>query len=130
MKSNYPYLLIFHEKHGSRHFLINSEVDLHKVALTVVKQRIEEGWYDIFEPEEPKCPKRPDDNAEGYVQRAYTKELESYKFWRKEYFNQKELWELLQKINKNDGEAAYQLLEIRSNHEYEGTETEFLENFE
>jgi len=40
-----PKILIFKEKHGTWHFVTHDAVELSMALLTVVENRLEEGWY-------------------------------------------------------------------------------------
>lgn len=46
MPREYPYLLIFKEKHGERYYLVQNESEPRKIYLHVLTERFKSGWYD------------------------------------------------------------------------------------
>lgn len=47
LEGTFPVFLIFKEKHGDRHFLVNSKEDVEKISLKILKERIEYWYSDI-----------------------------------------------------------------------------------
>lgn len=114
-------ILVVKEKHGNRYFDITAEGQLGRVALFLLQQRLDEGWYP--EPCEPEAPDFTADDIPGMPEalkkgaailfEQYQQELLTYRQERAEYNQiQKALAE------KNLRMAASALLS-RSDYEYE-----------
>ena len=123
-----PMLLVLDEKHGEGYFHIPDTDALHRVALNILTAREKSGyWY-----YQPTKPKEPDftkqqveampknsirDTAEKQLRR-YAREMKDYE----EDFDNYTL--LLRAIAKQDGAMAWEALQMRSDHEYEGVRLE------
>ena len=116
-------IVIFHEKHGDRHFIVNTMQELEKVALKIVLERNEEGWYS-FDYDQPVEPKVSVEEAKKLgmagVVAAVEREWSDYKYNKKQYEDGIRLKAALDKIVKNkDGEIALQFLNSMKDGEYE-----------
>jgi hypothetical protein len=119
-------IVVFKEKHGDRHFIVNTRQELEKVALKIVLERNDEGyWYDFSskEPVEPKIKKEDAEKFGDNIANAITREWKDYEYSVKQYKKDKVLKDALEKIVKNkDGGLALQFLESMKDGEYEGFE--------
>lgn len=127
-------IVVFKEKYGERHFIVNTRQELEKVAIKIVTERNEEGWYD-FEHEKPIEPKMTVADAEKFgmsgVTEATKREWENFKYSKKAYDEGLKLQVALERvINAQDGEAALQILRANKDGEYEGFEVISGEEFE
>lgn len=116
-----PSVLILHEKHGDRHFLVRDDAELHVTALAVLKARHKSGYY-YHRPEKPKDP--------GITQGQYDilpealrpeakRRLNTYSHELRWYESESEWYEsMLRVIESGDGKAAWRLLRNRDG-EYE-----------
>lgn len=124
---NEPSVLILHEKHRNRYFVIPDDKALGEAALHVLKERMDEGyWYS--EPEEPKGVGYGLKDLESLpeVLRAEgKKKLAAYKQEVMIYREQKEWWEEANEaLMKRDGKLAWKCLVNRNDYEYERVELE------
>lgn len=121
-----PQLLICKEKHGNRFFYIPTEAHLHAIALKIVRQRFDEGWYgtnkEEFETNEDLDALKAQVNAISNpdLRRGATAELKRKqervahsKESLEQYLTAKEA------LDKNYGELAWELLSSRAEYEYE-----------
>jgi nicotinamide mononucleotide adenylyltransferase len=58
-RHKYDVIVVFKEKHGDRQFVVPTREALEKVALKIVLERDEEGWYEF-----PQFPTQPDISVE------------------------------------------------------------------
>jgi hypothetical protein len=119
-------IVIFHEKHGDRHFIVNTMQELEKVALKIVLERNEEGWYS-FDYDQPVEPKVSVEDAKklgmASVVAAVEREWSDYKYSKKQYEDGIRLKAALDKIEENkDGAVALQFLNSMKDGEYEAFE--------
>ncbi len=131
----YPYILIFEEKHGSYRYAVPTREDYHRVCLAVVKRRnIEGGWYDYEDESDLDAPAlteaETDKLAKGHIKNAALEEWESYKAQLKQIEADKHERTLLAKALAGNGEAAADFLRARSKGEYEGMELVTLDEVE
>ena len=127
-------IVIFREKHGDRHFVVHTMQELEKVALKIVLERNEEGWYS-FDNELPKEPKVTIEDAKKLgmdgVVAAVEREWSNYKYSKKQYDEGLVLAVALKKIvENNDGELALKFLNSMKGGEYEAFEVISGETFE
>jgi hypothetical protein len=125
-------IIIFKEKHGDRHFIAQTRSDMEKIALKIVLEREDEGWYD-FEYEEPVLPKIALEKADEYgatLAEAIKAEWKSYEYSQKQCAQSKKLAEALKKIVKEkDGDVAIRFLNEMKGGEYEAFEVTGSEEF-
>lgn len=126
LKRDYRQILIFEEKHGNRYFIVNNRPELEQVALKIVLERNEQGWY-CFNDEavEPNKPKIPLSEAASYgnLEKAIKEEWESYENQLKWYKKNKLLAETLDTIlTKKDAPLALRFIKELQGAEYEGWE--------
>lgn len=129
----YPKLLVAHEKHGDRYFLLTSEKDLFKVALKLVKERVEQGYF--YKQEEPEKPTTEqgwiDSHPSIAVRQAARREWLRYKE-KLSYANDMNEAHLLSSaaIATGNGEMAVEALKLHRDYEYEGYTVEPFERVE
>lgn len=116
-------VLVCHEKHGQRFYVVDSDEELLKVAVTILRGRLKEGhWYHDPGPEpvppdfdEAAVPKMPRSMQAG-ARKVLQEHKERLRFWNRE----KTDWEgIVQAAASADGELAWQTLRDRSDWEYE-----------
>jgi hypothetical protein len=122
-------VVVFKEKHGERYFLIRNQEDFAAAALTLIKDRHDQGWFRYLEgkPERPIPPKTSLEDAEaGKFDPQICKEVKE--LWR-QYANalkQNEIEDeervLIAKALKGDAVAAVRYICSRQKYEYEGFE--------
>jgi len=119
-----PKLLVCHEKqHGEVYFHIPDEETLHKVALIILNGRHKQGdWY--FKPDRPKPPtystKQKVDELKGEIHGHALTLLVRYKGELARYEDERQQYDkVLKAINYKDGELAWEILQERSDDEYE-----------
>ena len=126
-------IVIFHEKHGDRYFVSNSQKDLEAVALKVVLERDGEGYWYYFDSEkstEPKVSKADGLKLGGRLKEASVLEWIDYERNLREYNYEQKDKETLQKIKtEKNGELALKFLRSRRDAEYEGFDIEEPEKF-
>jgi hypothetical protein len=120
-------ILIAKEKYGDRYFDVSSIEQLYKVALYLVKQRFEQGyWYKPADPVEPLDFNEDDLQKIPESLRARAKQtLESHKEAMKkcnQYMN--EYQEIQEAIKNSDGRQALHILNCRKGYEYEEVKIE------
>ena len=118
-----PSIVVCHEKHGERYFLVNNDEDLFRVALSVLKGRFKSDWGWFYEPQAP--PVAPGFTAEDIeklpkaLQADAQKKLTSYQQTLRATQNARAEWEELKKAAEGtDGRAAWQVLRNNSDGEY------------
>lgn len=120
-----PSVLILHEKHGNRYLLANSDQELHRAALAVLKARMEAGYF-YREPEPPEDPGLTKEQVEALpasIRETAKKKLAQYLGDLRYYRDEKKLFEETQRaLKEGDGRAAWEILRDRSDHEYERVE--------
>ena len=109
-------VVVFKEKHGERYFLIRNQEDFAAAALTLIKDRHDQGWFRYLEgrPERPKGPKTSLEDAEaGKFDPQICKEVKE--LWRQyaEALKQSDIEDeervLIAKALKGDAIAAVRL---------------------
>lgn len=129
----YPKLFVAHEKHGDRHFLLLSEKDLFKVALTLTKERVEQGYF--YKQEEPEKPTTEqgwiDSHPSIAVRHAARREWLLYKE-KLSYANDVNEAHLLASaaVATGNGELALEAMKLHRDYEYEGYNVEKFERVE
>jgi hypothetical protein len=119
---NGPMLLLLKEKHGDGHFLVHNDDELFATSLMIVKGRKKQGWY----PEADDKPEPLDFNDEmipkmpASFQKAAIAQLRSYDERVSRWEDSRDFDEMLKNVFANlDGREAWNLLKVRSDHEYE-----------
>lgn len=118
-----PQILLLKEKHGDRAFDATTVEALHKSALAIVKERLNEQWY--YEPENDSTPPEMTEAAiaalpNGPIKQAGLLAWVRYKTELQEYKIAQGDWQLVQDaIKNNDGKAAWDIIRSRQDHEYE-----------
>lgn len=124
---NTPALLVAHEKHGNRYFLLRSDADLHAAALSLLRERLSEGYYNEY--------KRPDPGPLDFtaedaasmpesVRAAALQQLALRENERREWKRMRTLAGVLEKAEGGDGACAWRVLQAREGHQYERVELE------
>ena len=120
-------IIVFHQKHTDRFFPANTSAEIEAACLKIVKEMAP--YYAT--PQIPRLDQVPqltetwnDARAQATVAKT-TLESRRKMQWYRETLDDYNL--LLQAIDGNDGKAARQLIENRSNGEYEGFEYETME---
>lgn len=131
---DFAMIVVFKEKHGDRHFIVKNQTELNKVALKIVLEREEEGWYD-FDYEKPVEPKMTVEDAAKLgmagVKDAVEREWSSYKYSKKQYEEGIQLKAALEKVVKEkDGATAFRFLNEMKGGEYEAFEVISSESLE
>lgn len=124
----YPAIIIFEEKHGKQYFYVTNNEDFKKVALKVLKERLDSGYY-YYEPEPPPPPDVTQEIVEtlgkGPVRDLAVATLKRHERDLKYYEDDVSVWKLIQKaIADSDGTLALKALRSRNSHEYEGMNIE------
>lgn len=100
-----PKLLIFHEKHEERHFLIKNADDLYNIAFDVMRERYREGWYNHFlqKPVQPSYTVENILNLPKELQAHATSTLSKYNADLATYKQNLKVWNLVENaiIDKN-----------------------------
>lgn len=115
-------VVVCKEKHGTRYFVVESDEELFRTSLVILRGRLKGGWY--YEPGEP--PPKPDFSKEDVEKMPASlrnsalsklKEHEdSMKYWK----DVASCWEAVnQAAAEADGRLAWEVLDGRSDHEYE-----------
>lgn len=130
----FNYIVIFKEKHGDRYFLVHNREELEKVALKIVKERNEEGWYN-YEYELPTEPKMTVDAAVllgmERVIAAVKEEWNLFSYNKKQYELGIKMKAALEEIEKyNNGAVALQFLNDSKDGQYEAFKIEAGESYE
>jgi len=131
-----PMLLVFKEKHGERYFYIPDDKALFAVALKIVSERFEEGyWYP--EPGVEDKPAAPDYTKEQIatlpesMQKTATATLAAYERSLREYNGLVDEFKRIEKaVEEKDGQAAWQIIRERQRAEYEGYDLEHFETLD
>lgn len=126
-------ILVFEEKHSKRYFQATTGDQIHQVALTILKERVDEGW--IREPEMPKLEllEMTDEYINSLASNALKMtakvERNNQRQQAREYQEEARAFlEAQLALSTNDGAKAYEILYSRDDHEYEGFTFESLEN--
>ena len=130
-----PRLLTFVEKHSSPKFLVRSEEELFTIALEVVHDRNQEGWYRYFAEVEPNVQEVTQEEIDVISNPSLKIAAEKE---RKRFLDeQKELKELIRlkrllevAINEKNSYAAFMLLSSTRSAEYEDFQIEDFKNVE
>lgn len=108
-----PGILIFKEKHYTRYFLCNTPEDYCKVAMKMLKERAEAGWYWDEEDDNP----AENSGLEYLGQKTRTRHIPKNKT------------DAERIITDNDLEEAFIFIDCNSDGEYEGMEIEQSEEY-
>lgn len=123
-------IAILKEKHADRYFDVTTDEQLHNVALYILRQRYEQGyWY-----AEPTPPEALDfeasdiEKAPVSLRDEMQKRLKSHQRELQHYEQEKDDWDAVTRaISTNDGRLAFRILRDRNNYEYEGFEITWCE---
>ena len=107
-------IMIFKEKHHTRYFICNNSDDYCRVAMKILKERVEQEWYWDEE----------DDTSNNNEGLEYLGQKP-----RKQRHVPKDKTEAQQIITDNDLEEAFVFIDRRSDWEYEGMEIEHPETY-
>lgn len=123
-------ILLVHEKHGTRFFYVPEEKDLHAVALKIVKERHANDYYQApYELEQPDVDEESISSLPKAVQRAAADAWKRYRNDLIEHQRQLDDFNLAEAaVEQNDGEKAWELLQVRSEYEYENCKLEVCES--
>ena len=125
-------ILAFNEKHGDRHFIVHTREELQKVALKIVLERNEEGWYEfnVKEPVKPDIELEKADSFSVGIANAIKSDWGHYRLSLENYKSNQKMKTLWDKVAKNnDSKAALELLEENKDGQYEGFEIITPESF-
>lgn len=116
-------ILVFNEKHGDRHYVVRTNADLEKIALDIVLERKEQGWY--YKPEKKEFGKLltkeeiealPTESLQAAAKKEMRELVSNIKYYKEEWEN----WNLLERVvEKQSGELALSFLDSRRDGEYE-----------
>jgi hypothetical protein len=127
-----PCVLVLKEKHGNRHFHIPDDATLFTVALGVVKQRASPDYGYYFAPDKPApCDLTPDtvETLPASLRAEATRKLKDHERDVAYYERASEQWEWIQKaITESNGRVAWDVIQARSDYEYEEYRLERYEN--
>lgn len=124
-----PMLVVLREKHGDGYYLVRDLDELHRTALGILRGRHEQDiWY--FEPREPKKPEVGDPEELPKALRGVAREkLRFYEQEQARYEEEKDWFNRMSRaLVLLDGRAAWELLQERADHEYEGIDLERFED--
>jgi hypothetical protein len=132
-------ILVLKEKHGTRYFDIDTFEKLQDVCLDILKERLDPKYGYISHPgllEEAWGCREPyllsDEDIAALpvaLQATATQKRRDYRKYKAEWQLDLDIWNEANKAVKlQDGEAAYDILDARRDHEYEGLCFEYLEN--
>ena len=118
------YILRFEEKHGDRYFVILGEKELHQACLKVLKERFQDrNWYYNPPSDEPEIPAYTQEQIlqlQGAAREAAQREFNNYKKELRDHQKDMEQWARIKiAVETGDGAAAFQILQDRSDYEYE-----------
>ena len=117
MNNSTNLIAVFHEKHGDRYFFLPTKDDFKKVALKMVKERNEDGYYKLEdEPVKPKIPLETSSSYTPAIKEAIMRDWACYDRDNKKYLINKKY---LENALNGDTQAAVNLLHARNNAEYE-----------
>ena len=119
---DYPKIVVFNEKHGELYYIFNPDDPeaQGRIALKVVKERFECGWYYDPKGDEPEKLSYTNDSIKDLpkdLRQGAIRNLGIYKREKKDYDRAKRQWTLAQAANNMA--AAVQLLVNRQDYEYE-----------
>jgi len=129
-----PKILMFSEKYGTWYYIINSEEELHRVCVSVLKQRLDEGyWYgsedDAYNNKTGfQSIEEIETLPDGSVKKNALQEFKTYANWSDHYANQKILRKEIKEVieytfNPKDKRfvrnKAFDILMSRRNCQYE-----------
>lgn len=119
----WPKLLIIKDKHENDYYLISDIDGLLRAALRIVDMRIEQRYY--YEPKREKLreevPEDVIDKLPEAMKRAALSDKSSNKYAENRYQRELNTWNMIQKaLKEKDGLAAFQVIDDRKDHEYEG----------
>jgi hypothetical protein len=131
-------ILRIKEKHATRYFDASTVEKLHAVALAIVKERLKPDYAFITHPGEPSewYDVKADLTDEQIaalptekLQQSAGSERSQCRRYRGEYTEALEVFEKARRaVKQKDGALAWEVLQDRSDHEYEGHSFEYLEN--
>ena len=123
-------ILIAHEKHGNRYYDASTPENLGRACLQILKERQEDGYYDLGDPPDGKdilsleeiqeLPRRLQESERAMVN-AYLKEERRYKQFKTDFDT------LTKIIAEGDWQNAYKCLRLYANGEYERISLEEVE---
>lgn len=121
-----PQIVIFKEKYGDRHYIIQSADDFRKICISLVKERNQYGWYSHLEyqkePVVPTFTKESISTLPTEFQAEATKTWSKYEKDMKAYKEFQYLIELRKKALEGDGYSAAEFIQKMNGGEYEGYE--------
>lgn len=122
-------VVVFHDAHEERYFLVRESEDYAKIALSIIQERSKDGWYGYnvkdSQEEVPVIPKVTIDQAATMDDEVQKTVAEMWKRYHRDVWQKKimdELMELLSKALKGDALAAVKFLCVRRKYEYEAYE--------
>lgn len=121
-------VVIFHEKHGERYYLVKEQEDFGRMALEVIQDRKKCGFYDYtikvsdLQPEPPKVTMEQAATMDEAVQRTVQDLWTNYKRAKQDMEGDLERVTLLKKALDGDAIAAVRLLVQSRGYEHEAFE--------
>ena len=120
-----PKLLILREKHGNRNFLVKDDEDLFRISLSIVRGRQKQGWwYGTTPGAKPSGPGFTDKDVEKLPPALRADATKKLRYHRSEIASWERSAQMFMDITKaldsKDGRLAWQVLQDRRDHEYEG----------
>ncbi len=131
MNINFPFAIVFHEKHGDRYFLATDTESVYSIFTQIFKERLEAGyWYISRKPEEPKKPQPPKNIHDPSEASKYGNAMSSYQRKLNEYKRELDEFNLIEYIKKTmDPQKIHAFMTSRKDGEYEGFDYETFENY-
>lgn len=117
-------IIIFKHKHYNNYYNINTFEQLKKVSLVELQSRIDMNYIQKWDlPDELDFKEEDIQNMPESLKKDATSKLKLYKRNLREIVNNNMVFEQAHKaINENDGELAWNVLQLRNGHEYENYE--------
>lgn len=119
---SYPVVVVQKHKHNSLYYLAHSQEELLKVFVRMVRENNNAEYY--YKPEKPKLRDALTEEQIAVLPEKYRKveaaAVAANARMLRDYEEALEDWKLIQKALSGDGEAAYEVLDNRRDHEYEG----------
>lgn len=123
---SFSLIVVFHEKHGDRHFIVHNMLELQKTALKIVLERHNESYY-YFDYKKPVEPKLSIEEAakidSGRILEAVKQSWKDFQYENTQYKESLESQALLDKVIQNkDVAAAFQFLSSMKDGSYQDFE--------
>jgi hypothetical protein len=131
-----PSVLVCHQKHGDIYYNAPDDAALCKAALSILKERLEDGyWYNDPADELPANPNMTDEQIDalpaGRIRDTARQEMTNYHVAVQEQGDAISMWKDIHRaIEENNGKLAWRILRDRRDYEYERCSIEQLQEVE